>query len=253
MDTGNQIEPNNTIYINNLNEKIKKDELKKSLSAVFSQFGGILNIVAMQTLRMRGQAFVVFDDIKSAANALTTMQSFPFYDKPMRIQFAKTDSDIIAKRKGTYVKRIKEPRPELGDKKKKKKAAKDPFKVPEQIPQQPGLLPGVPPGAMVQSLVPNIFSAHHGIPPAMQQMPPNSQARNHILFLSNLPKETNEQMLTRLFKEYRGFKEVRLIPSRHDIAFVEYDNDKNASMAKENLDGFNIMPGCPLSISFANK
>ncbi|PRD19661.1 UNVERIFIED_CONTAM: snrpa [Trichonephila clavipes] len=83
MDTGNQIEPNNTIYINNLNEKIKKDELKKSLSAVFSQFGGILNIVAMQTLRMRGQAFVVFDDIKSAANALTTMQSFPFYDKPM--------------------------------------------------------------------------------------------------------------------------------------------------------------------------
>ncbi|GFY46065.1 u1 small nuclear ribonucleoprotein A [Trichonephila inaurata madagascariensis] len=252
LDTGNQIEPNNTIYINNLNEKIKEDELKKSLSAVFSQFGAILDIVAMKTLRMRGQAFVVFDDIKSAANALSTMQSFPFYDKPMRIQFAKTDSDIIAKRNGTYVKRIKEPRQELGDKK-KKKAAKDPFKVPEQIPQQPGLLPGVPPGAMVQSLVPNIFSAHHGIPPAMLQVPHNSQARNHILFMSNLPKEANEQMLTRLFKEYHGFKEVRLIPSRHDIAFVEFDNEKNAAMAKENLDGLIIMPGCPLSISYANK
>ncbi|GFQ71207.1 u1 small nuclear ribonucleoprotein A [Trichonephila clavata] len=180
------------------------------------------------------------------------MQSFPFYDKPLQIQFAKTDSDIIAKRKGTYVKRIKKPRPELGDKK-KKKAAKDPFKVPEQIPQQPGLLPGVPPGAMVQSLVPNIFSTHQGIPPTMQQVPPNSQAHNHILFLSNLPKETKEQMLFETFRKFRGFKEVRLIPNRHDIAFVEYDNEQNADMAKENLDGFNLMPGCPLSISFAKK
>ena len=31
------IPPNHTIYINNLNEKIKKDELKKSLYAIFSQ------------------------------------------------------------------------------------------------------------------------------------------------------------------------------------------------------------------------
>lgn len=36
---------NNTIYINNLNEKIKADELKKSLYAVFVQFGQILDIV----------------------------------------------------------------------------------------------------------------------------------------------------------------------------------------------------------------
>uniref|UniRef100_A0A915A3U2 Uncharacterized protein n=1 Tax=Parascaris univalens TaxID=6257 RepID=A0A915A3U2_PARUN len=33
------------------------------------------------------------------------MQGFPFYDKPMRIQFAREDSDIIAKAKGTYVDR----------------------------------------------------------------------------------------------------------------------------------------------------
>ena len=31
--------PNNTVYINNLNEKIKKNDLKKSLYAIFSQFG----------------------------------------------------------------------------------------------------------------------------------------------------------------------------------------------------------------------
>ena len=37
----------------------------------------------MKTLKMRGQAFVVFADIASATNALRSMQGFPFYDKPM--------------------------------------------------------------------------------------------------------------------------------------------------------------------------
>ncbi|CAB3993417.1 U1 small nuclear ribonucleo A, partial [Paramuricea clavata] len=102
--------PNQTIYINNLNEKIKKDELKKSLYAIFSQFGNILDIVAMKTLKMRGQAFVAFADIASATNALRSMQGFPFYDKPMRIQYAKSKSDAIAKLQGTYVPREKRPR-----------------------------------------------------------------------------------------------------------------------------------------------
>ena len=39
---------------------IQNVELKKSLYAIFSQFGPILDIVAMKTLKMRGQAFVVF-------------------------------------------------------------------------------------------------------------------------------------------------------------------------------------------------
>lgn len=77
------IRPNNTIYINNLNEKINKDELQKSLYAIFSQFGQILDIVALKTLKMRGQAFVIFKEIASATNALRSMQGFPFYDKPM--------------------------------------------------------------------------------------------------------------------------------------------------------------------------
>lgn len=77
------IRPNNTIYINNLNEKVKKDELKKSLYAIFSQFGQILDIVALKTLKMRGQAFVIFKEIQSSTNALRSMQGFPFYDKPM--------------------------------------------------------------------------------------------------------------------------------------------------------------------------
>ena len=77
------VPPNQTIYINNLNKKIKKEELKKSLYAVFSQFGKIVDIVACKTLKLRGQAWVVFEDVTSATNALRQMQDFPFYDKSM--------------------------------------------------------------------------------------------------------------------------------------------------------------------------
>lgn len=104
------IRPSHTIYINNLNEKVKKDELKKSLYAIFSQFGQILDIVALKTLKMRGQAFIIFKEIASATNALRTMQGFPFYDKPMTINYSKTESDVIAKAKGTFKERQKKPK-----------------------------------------------------------------------------------------------------------------------------------------------
>lgn len=58
-------------------------ELKKSLHAVFSQFGKILEVLAFKTLKHKGQAWVVFEDVSSASEALKRMQGFPFYDKPM--------------------------------------------------------------------------------------------------------------------------------------------------------------------------
>jgi U2 small nuclear ribonucleoprotein B'' len=57
--------------------------LKKCLYAMFSQFGRILDVVAMKTYRLRGQAWVVFTDTAAATNALRTMQGFPFFEKPI--------------------------------------------------------------------------------------------------------------------------------------------------------------------------
>jgi RNA recognition motif-containing protein len=50
---------------------------------MFSQFGKILDVVALKTLRMRGQAWVVFADVAAATNAKNTMQGFPFFEKPI--------------------------------------------------------------------------------------------------------------------------------------------------------------------------
>lgn len=215
--------PNHSIYINNLNEKIKKEDLKKSLYAIFSQFGQILDIVALKTLKMRGQAFVIFKEISSATNALRSMQGFPFYDKPMRIAYSKTDSDMIAKIKGTYTERPKKAQVDR-KKGKKGKAAVGPLGAAGPI---------------------------GGGAPAVQGV--DNAPPNQILFLTNLPQETNEMMLSMLFNQFPGFKEVRLVPGRHDIAFVEFENEIQSAAARDALQGFKITPTTAMKISFAKK
>ncbi|CAH1785721.1 unnamed protein product [Owenia fusiformis] len=240
------IRPNNTIYINNLNEKIKKEELKKSLFAIFSQFGQILDIVAAKTLKARGQAFVIFKEVTSATSALRSMQGFPFYDKPMRIAYSKKDSDIIAKMKGTFVERPKKQKKveeESGKRKKQKAKREAAAAASNAAPKQ--FTPQMP--AQAAAPAPSAPPAATG-PTAMPEQPPNQ-----ILFLTNLPEETNEMMLSMLFNQFPGFKEVRLVPGRHDIAFVEFENEMQAAAAKDALQGFKITPSNAMKISFAKK
>ena len=51
--------PNQTIYINNLNEKLKKDILKKSLYMIFSEFGKIIEINTSKANKLRGQVIKI--------------------------------------------------------------------------------------------------------------------------------------------------------------------------------------------------
>ena len=53
-----EIAPHPTLYVNNLNEKVKKDVLKKTLYAVFSQYGKVQKIVACRGVKMRGQVML---------------------------------------------------------------------------------------------------------------------------------------------------------------------------------------------------
>merc|ERR1719217_1232073 len=61
----------------------------------------------MKSLKRRGQAWIIFKEVSSATNALRSLQGFPFYNKPMRINYAKTKSDAVSRVDGTYVERAK--------------------------------------------------------------------------------------------------------------------------------------------------
>ncbi|XP_075452186.1 U2 small nuclear ribonucleoprotein B'' [Ascaphus truei] len=224
------IRPNHTVYINNLSDNIKKDELKRSLYALFSQFGHVMDIVALKTMKMRGQAFVVFKELASATTALRQLQGFPFYSKPMRIQYAKTDSDLISKMRGTFADK---------EKKKDKKKTKAQELIANAANKTPAPVETQNAGNSTAGLSQN------------QQVPDNPP--NYILFLNNLPEETNEMMLSMLFNQFPGFKEVRLVPGRHDIAFVEFENDTQAGSARDALQGFKITPSHAMKITYAKK
>ena len=144
-----------------------------------------------------------------------------------RIQYAKSDSDVVAKVKGTFQERPKKVKPEGEPKKKKKKENK------QQLVGQTGFA-----------------GTSYGFGTSAGTMP---DVPNSILFLTNLPEETNEMMLSMLFTQFPGFKEVRLVPGRHDIAFVEFENEVQSAGARDSLQGFKITPSHAMKISFAKK
>ncbi|KAJ0052871.1 hypothetical protein Pint_00955 [Pistacia integerrima] len=240
VNPGNEIPQNMTIYINNLNEKIKLEELKKSLHAVFSQFGKILEVLAFKTLKHKGQAWVVFEDVSSATSAIRQMQGFPFYDKPMRIQYAKTKSDIIAKADGTFVPRERRKRHE--DKGKKRKEQHDATQAGMGLnPAYAGAYGATPP----LSQIPYPGGAKSVVPEA--PAPPNN-----ILFVQNVPHDTTPMALQMFFLQFPGFKEVRMVEAKPGIAFVEYGDEMQATVAMQGLQGLKIGQQ-NLLISYAKK
>lgn len=76
-------QPNTTLYIKNLNDKVQKDELRQQLFALFTTYGRVIDVVALKTQQMRGQAFIVFSDLAGATAALRACEGIVFYDKPM--------------------------------------------------------------------------------------------------------------------------------------------------------------------------
>ncbi|KAJ8650841.1 hypothetical protein MRB53_003864 [Persea americana] len=230
------VPPNQTIYIKNLNEKVKKEELKRSLYGLFSQYGRILDVVALKTPKLRGQAWIVYGDVTAASAAVRQMQNFPFYDKPMRIQFAKTKSDCVSKADGTYVPREK--------KKKQEEKAERRRKAEEATAAAAN-------GASAQSNggIPASQASRQGKPSVQEA----AAAPNNILFIQNLPHETTSMMLQVLFRQYPGFKEVRMVEAKPGIAFVEFGDDMQSSIAMQALQGFKITPQNPMSITYAKK
>jgi len=94
--------PNQTLYVSNLIEKIPKDDLRRQLYMLFSPYGAVLDIVALKTSKMRGQAHIVFKDIATAAVAMRALEGTNFFGKELRISYAKGKSNFIAKLDGTF-------------------------------------------------------------------------------------------------------------------------------------------------------
>jgi len=240
-DEEESLPPNETIYVNNLNEKIKGEALKTALRAIFQQFGNIIEIVAMDSVRRRGQAFVVFDTIDSAQQAKERMQSFPLYNKPLRIQFAKSKSDVVSRRDGLPIPSAAE-RKEVRQTKwaeEKKNPKKPKIEVAAATTGMPVGYGGAAPTA-----------TRHAVeaPP-----PPEMQVPNKTLFVQNLPDESSELTLDAVFRQCIGFQQVRMVPGRMGICFVDFEHEGQAGTALQYLQGFQLSAQHAIVISYAKK
>ncbi|EPE35510.1 RNA-binding, RBD [Glarea lozoyensis ATCC 20868] len=95
--------PNQSLYITNIpGNKIQKQDIRRSLYTLFSTYGPVLDVVALRTVKMRGQAHVVYRDVQTATQAMRALQGFEFFGLEMQIQYAKSKSHTIAKLDGTF-------------------------------------------------------------------------------------------------------------------------------------------------------
>ncbi|GAX12656.1 U2 small nuclear ribonucleoprotein B'' [Fistulifera solaris] len=207
------LQPNPTLYLKNIDWKIKKPFLRRALYSLFTRHGKVHEVIVLRREGLRGQAWIIFDDVQAAVAALQAEQGFTLFGKDLVIEFAKAPSDRISRRDGTYVPKAK-------------RAKTDDKRADENE------------GTTAATAVP----AATPLPEA----PPSK-----YLLADNLPQECNEMMLGMLFRQYAGFKEVRM--PRPGLAFVEFEDEPHATLAKNGLNGFQITANDRLNLNYGKN
>lgn len=78
------VPPNQTLYVTNLpSNKIQKEDLRTALYMLFSTYGAVLDVVALKTMKMRGQAHIVYKDIQTATQAMRSLNGFEFFGREL--------------------------------------------------------------------------------------------------------------------------------------------------------------------------
>lgn len=197
-------------------------ETQRLLYALFGQFGRVIDVVHMKREELRGRAWVVFEDVASAANALRNLQDFPFFGKPLKLNYAKTKSDAVAKIDGSWRKDGRTRKIRYG---------------------QDGDDASMDIGTQTAA---STRAKSHG---ASQDI----GDPNNTLFVEDLPDGTTEAMLKVLFSQFPGYTESRLVPGKPGIAFVDFGSTQQARVAITGLQGFQITPENKIKLSYAKK
>ena len=238
--------PNPTLYLSNIDWSIKKALLKRSLLALFSRHGKVVEVICLRGNAgggkpLRGQAWVIFESVSAATSALQAERGFIFFGKPMMVNYAKEVSDRIAKRDGTY-----------GAKTKEKRAAKRKLEDAEAPSPKKVSIEGV--GGVTSSSDPSsLVGGQHGssAPPSLSQSTTDSLASStptSILLARNIPPECNDMMLQMLFRQYAGYKAVKLIGGGN--ATIEFGTENEATSALKGLNGFKLTTSATLDLTY---
>lgn len=257
--------PSATVYVNNVNEKIRGEKLMQGLRQLFNPMGKIRKIHARRSLKLRGQAFVVFDRVNDAQNAIDKLQNFSFYGKPLRMAITQEPSDQTLRAQGVEPDR-RPAHPKKGmvavklERTKGSGSRSVPTATPVAQPFAPSATLDVPPPppqlpparAHTNGGADPVASTGEGsgfvIPPAVAAPAPPY----NVLFCEELPAEATEEMLVALFSQYAGFMGVRMVAAR-GCAFLDFKSEPEATVALHGLSGFKLTEERPLKLSYARQ
>ena len=223
---------------------MKIPTLVESLRELFEEYGNIIDVVAKKNLRAKGQAFIVFDSVDSAQNAIDELQGFDLFGKEISLDFARTKSDVIVRREDGEEGLETHKKHRLAEKGMHIRTwlytcctanmAAERRHAIEAANQQAAKRPA--PEALAERPSKTAKAAN----PAAGVIPDEYLPPNKILFLRELPEDYGKEALAAIFGRFAGFKEVRTVPGRKAIAFVEYEDEEGAITAKESTAGMTL-------------
>lgn len=244
-----------TLYIQNLNEKVKNPIMKATLENLFSNYGKVLSVVAHTNVRMRGQAFVSLDSPDVADKARREAHLFPLYGKAMKITFANTKSDSVIQseqEEGVESEAFKQHKQ---DRLEQKKIARRGNVLRRRELERKIRAKRTAAGEIAE--VPQAPTAKR----PQQDMPDEYLPPNKILFLQKIPEGVGKGELESLFSayvlfirlpsaqltysylcsnSYAGYVDVQTIPGKADIAFVEFADITSSVTARSALNNHNF-------------
>ena len=231
-------------------------------------FKKVLEVVTLRREGLRGQAWIIFEEISSAIAAQREENGFTFFGKPLKVDYAREKSDRIAKQDGTYVpkdRRLKRARAvATANTEKGKQTANNDANESLSVSRSN-------PSSLVQDS--NNVKNSHTLSDVASSGDQGGQSQNtmqrgdnaganaqesiqmeesppsNILFAEDLPSECNEMMLAMLFRQYAGYKEVRI--PRAGLAFIEFEDEPQATLALRGLNGFNITLADTLNLKYS--
>lgn len=252
--------PNPTLYLSNIDWSIKKALLKRSLLALFSRHGKVIEVICLRgdaggRKSLRGQAWVIFETLTAATAALQAERGFVFFGRPLMVNYAKEASDRIAKRDGSYGTKTKERR---AAKRKMEDEGED-----GEAAKLAKLSNGAPSTVTSVSDPSSLVGQQSSAPPSVTQSTADSgdakkvggvqasSTPSTLLLAKGLPDECNEMMLTMLFRQYSGYKGVKLLGE--GMATIEFATENEATSGLKGLSGFKLTTSSTLDLTYGER
>lgn len=274
-----------TLYVRNLSSRRSRTRLLNDLHALFVRYRPLDVLVPHRGgIRTRGQAWIVFPDLRAAERALKDLQGCTLARKPMLLQYARLPSDATVRAEiasasaeggakggdgADATKKLKEHRRERHIvRQEQTRRFYEQRPACRQGKRGKGKLGTIPATGADGKDIAMSSNSHQSATQQPQAQAQQQQERkparakviaggdsnppHKVLFVQNLPEEATPDVLQAVFGRHAGFVEVRTVPGRAGIAFVEYDRDEDAARAREATAGI-ALAGAQLRVTFGKK